>query len=392
MTAPREISWSHRGRIPSLDGIRAVSIAFVLVAHTIGTGLVPMNARMAGVAGDLGVRAFFVLSGFLITTLLVRELDARGTISLLSFYLRRSFRIFPAFYAYLIVLAVLALTGAIVLRDNDLLAAASYTTNFHADRSWWTGHLWSLAVEEQFYVLWPLVLVTLGLVRAWQFAIVAVLAAPMLRVALWHLWPEQRALADQVFPCVFDAVATGCLLAFAAPRLGRSSRVARIFDSRWFWPASAACLMPLAIRQPDLRYGLAMTLANLAIAAVILRCVARPDSAVSRVLERRPLVWLGSISYSLYVWQQLFLDRHSSAWIHEFPLNLVAAFAAAIACHYAVERPFLKLSARSSVARQPAALSALGRPHAVLDVSGEAQTPLRARHSGQFRAPSHADT
>jgi peptidoglycan/LPS O-acetylase OafA/YrhL len=363
---PRGFSWLRRGRIPALDGLRAVSIALVLVAHAIGTGFLPMSKRGSGVAADIGVRSFFVLSGFLITTLLLRELEQRKTISLWGFYVRRAFRIFPAFYAFLFVVGVLALIGPVELLHYDLLAAATYTTNFHTERSWWTGHLWSLAVEEQFYVVWPLVLGMLGLMRAWWFAGIAILAAPILRVGLWYLSPTHRDLVDQAFPCVFDSLATGCLLAFAAPRLARSPRIARFFDSRWFWLVGVAIVVPLIVRNPLLRYGAAMTIANFAIAAVIVRCAARPHSRASRMLERRGFVWVGTLSYSLYLWQQLFLNRHSDLWLHQFPVNIGLALLAATGCHYLIEKPLLRFAARW---RTHETSAVLGPPHEVLDVS-----------------------
>jgi peptidoglycan/LPS O-acetylase OafA/YrhL len=364
---PRGFSWLRRGRIPALDGLRAVSIALVLIAHAIGTGVLQASPRTSGLAGDIGVRSFFVLSGFLITTLLLRELEQRGTISLWGFYVRRAFRIFPAFYAFLFVIGALALIGPLELLEYDLLAAASYTTNFHAERSWWTGHLWSLAVEEQFYVVWPLVLVMLGVFRAWWFAGVAIVVAPMLRVALWYLSPAHRDLVDQAFPCVFDALATGCLLAFAAPRIARSQRCARLLDSRWFWLVVLVALAPLLIRNPLLRFGAAMTMANFAIAAIILRCAARPHSRVSRVLERPTIVWVGTLSYSLYLWQQMFLNRHSDLWMNQFPINIGLAVLAATACHYLIEKPMLRFADRWRMKEAPS--SALGAPHEVLDVS-----------------------
>ncbi len=374
---PRGFSWQRRGRIPALDGIRAISIALVLCAHAIGTRHVPMNPRLSGFAGDIGVRAFFVLSGFLITTLLLREREQRGSISLWGFYVRRAFRIFPAFYAYLIVVSLLAVFGVVSLRENDLLAAASYTTNFHADRSWWTGHLWSLAVEEQFYVLWPLVLITLGLMRAWWFAAAALVGAPFVRMALWHFLPAHRDLVDQAFPCVFDAIATGCLLAFAARALNGSARCARVLDSRWFWPVALLAIAPMLITNPHVRYGLGMTAANLGIAAIILRCVSRPASRASRVLERPTLVWVGTLSYSLYLWQQLFLNRHADLWINHFPVNIVAALVAATACHYLIERPVLRMNPLRREVDVPAReLSALGRADQILDVTAH-QAELR---------------
>src|SRR5438105_858055 len=116
-------------RIPTLDGLRAVSIVLVLFSHTLGTGVVPM-LHHAHVFGSTGVRTFFVLSGFLITTLLVREHERHGRISLRGFYVRRAFRIFPAFYVYLAVIGVLVAAGAIVVSTRDLVFAGTYTMNF----------------------------------------------------------------------------------------------------------------------------------------------------------------------------------------------------------------------------------------------------------------------
>ena len=97
---------------------------------------------------NFGVRVFFVISGFLITMLLLKEEAKTGTISLRNFYIRRVFRIFPAFYAYFAVIAVCSLAGYIVVNHSDLLAAAFYVMNFRFHPSWYLGHLWSLSVEE----------------------------------------------------------------------------------------------------------------------------------------------------------------------------------------------------------------------------------------------------
>jgi peptidoglycan/LPS O-acetylase OafA/YrhL len=363
-----------------------VSISLVLLAHAIGTGVLPMSGRASHIASDLGVRSFFVLSGFLITTLLMREHKQAGRISLFEFYMRRAYRIFPAFYSYLFIAGVLAAVGFIELLPGDLLSAATYTTNFHGERSWWIGHLWSLAVEEQFYVLWPLLLVVLGFARAWAAAIVAILVAPVLRVVVWFHVPQYRDLADQAFPLVFDALATGCCLALLMPQLARSERAARALRSRWFWPVAALGLAPLLVTNPWFRHGVAMSSANLAIAAIIVRCVSQPRSAVSQFLERRPLVWLGGLSYSLYLWQQLFLNRHSELWLHQFPINVGFAVLAAVGCHYLIEQPFLRLSARRRAAAEERAttgLAVLGPPNEIIDVSAARASQIaRARKTG----------
>ncbi|MEO7329892.1 MAG: acyltransferase, partial [Minicystis sp.] len=147
-------------RIPSLDGLRAISILVVLFGHMAGTrnfAFSFLDRLPTSELANFGVRVFFVISGFLITRLLFEEHARSGTVSLRGFYLRRTLRIFPAFYVFVAVVLVLDRLGKITLLPYDALTALTYTMNFHptASRSWQVGHLWSLSVEEQFYLLWP---------------------------------------------------------------------------------------------------------------------------------------------------------------------------------------------------------------------------------------------
>ena len=131
-------------RIASLDGLRALSIALVLTSHLAGTQNFLLARGTLATYGDfgyLGVRVFFVISGFLITSLLLEEHRRSHTISLRGFYLRRSFRIFPAFIVYLLAVVLLQALGQLHLRDGDLFHAATYTTNYHYQRSWHLGFL-----------------------------------------------------------------------------------------------------------------------------------------------------------------------------------------------------------------------------------------------------------
>jgi hypothetical protein len=142
---------SMRGdRIPSLDGLRAISIGLVLFGHLLGTSgfFLPLEANKHLALGELGVRVFFVISGFLITNLLLTELAAAGRIHIGRFYLRRTFRIFPPYYVFILVLALAALARWIELAPGDLFHTLTYTSNYDATRSWNVGHTWSLSVEE----------------------------------------------------------------------------------------------------------------------------------------------------------------------------------------------------------------------------------------------------
>ena len=200
-------------RIPSLDGLRAISIAMVIFGHLVGTRGFPIT-RLHYDFGNLGVRVFFVISGFLITHLLLKEQAKIGVISLAGFYKRRALRIFPAFYAYLFVVVALTHFGVIDVSRGDALAAASYTMNYHPVRAWQVGHLWSLSVEEQFYLLWPATLAFLGCRRAAWVAGAWLFIAPLVRAWAYH---THSATIDESFGTVADALAIGCLFAIVRP-------------------------------------------------------------------------------------------------------------------------------------------------------------------------------
>jgi len=333
------------GRIPTLDGLRAISIALVLFGHVMGTGAVPMIPH-TGMVAVTGVRTFFVISGFLITTLLLREREKHGRISLRGFYWRRAFRIFPPFYVYLAVVGVLCVLELISVSGRDFTFAATYTMNFHEHRAWWLGHLWSLAVEEQFYLIWPLTLVLFGARRAVYVAVVAILAAPVLRVAAWYGWPSIGGLTDQAFPFVFDALATGCLLALLRPELEANALYRAVVLARWFWIIPMLCVGSLVWEHPWFELGLSTSAANIGIALAVHRCVWKPDGLVGRALERPLPVFIGTLSYSLYLWQQLFVNRHAHAWWCQFPANIGFAGIVALLSYFMIEKPALRLGRR----------------------------------------------
>ncbi|HEY0252534.1 MAG TPA: acyltransferase, partial [Kofleriaceae bacterium] len=193
------------GRIATLDGLRAISIVVVLFAHLVGTRNMPAIGHTEWV-GEVGVRTFFIISGFLITTLLLREREKTGDVSLKAFYVRRVFRIMPAFYTYIAVFAALTMIGWVAIARVDFAYAIAYIMNFHEHHGWELGHLWSLAVEEQFYFIWPVAFVLLGTRGALKFALGAVIAAPILRVATLKLAPELSNYLDTAFPFVFDSI------------------------------------------------------------------------------------------------------------------------------------------------------------------------------------------
>jgi peptidoglycan/LPS O-acetylase OafA/YrhL len=172
-----------RTRIPSLDGVRAISILLVIAGHWTETHTTGVKADIAGAFANLGVRIFFVLSGYLITRLLLEEQATTGEISLRQFYLRRARRILPASLFFMLTVFIWYHRE---LRWQHALAALLYVTNFDPGHPWFLGHLWSLSVEEQFYFLWPAVF------KKWQAHRAPILGSDRLRADLSHSLPPRR--------------------------------------------------------------------------------------------------------------------------------------------------------------------------------------------------------
>jgi len=341
---------SASGRIPGLDGLRAASIVLVLLGHLAGTRNFLTLASFAplGDLGNLGVSVFFVISGYLITTLLLNEQARDGRVNLGAFYARRAWRILPAAGTYLAVLALVAsVTSGARLSSSDWLHALTFTMNYHQERDWWVGHLWSLSVEEQFYLLWPAAVGVLGRVGGLWLAGSAVVIAPVWRVFVWVLWPDARGGLGETFPTVMDAIAVGCVLAGSASWL---------VDRAWYrWilrPRPLAVIVGVVLgcnalaRHPWFFLPFGMTLRSVGIALIVHAAILQSNEPVASLLDRAGLRWLGRMSYSLYLWQQPFLNRHSHSTLAAFPVNLGGAFVCAILSFVWIEAPALRLRDR----------------------------------------------
>ena len=326
-------------RIPSLDGLRAISISLVVVGHW---AELRYHSDVAGAFANLGVRIFFVISGYLITTLLLKEYGKSSTIGLREFYVRRAYRILPAAIVFMLPVFVIFWHE---LRWYHMAAAALYLANFDFAHPWFLGHLWSLSVEEQFYFLWP------GVLRKWYRHRVAILVgvvafSPLYRVAC-HLL-QLHGKADETFPAVGDILAIGCLLAILAPRMPR-------IKASW----AVAMVVPVAVVPVylgALRFHVTAVmlfvlwpLMRVSIAGLLLHVVQRPYW----ILNVRPVVWLGKISYSLYLWQQLFAySSHPRPWYFVlFPIVLASA------SYYLVEQPMLRVRERNAFRKTESVLA-----------------------------------
>jgi peptidoglycan/LPS O-acetylase OafA/YrhL len=327
------------GHLPTLDGWRAVAILLVIVSHQPQV----TSPRVKGL-GPVGVSLFFGLSGLLICNRLLAERRRHGRIDLGGFYVRRAARILPPALAYLAVLAALTAAGVLVITGHELRACLLFYRNY-AGGGWYTDHFWSLAVEEHFYLAFPALLVLTGPRRCAAAAVGLALAVTAWRWAdgRWGLvtgtpgWPRPYFRTD----CRLDELLLGCAAALVAERYA---------DRLHGWPAQAAGAVGLALLAARVAGA---PVPGLALAALVpwalLGTVVRPRAPLGRVLDWAPLAWVGRMSYSLYLWQQLFFTcygRNRAAelgWLQDWPWNALALLACAAASHYLLERPLTRL-------------------------------------------------
>ncbi|HXF41789.1 MAG TPA: acyltransferase [Blastocatellia bacterium] len=338
--------------IPALDGLRAVAVFLVIIGH-FGFVMVP---------GGHGVMIFFVLSGFLITWLLLKENERTGKISLGAFYKRRTLRIFPAFYAYwLMMVTLLVATGRAVLWPHAwsaLLYTSNYYSAINGDPNNGFSHTWSLAIEEQFYLLWPFLFLMLrGNLRRMTIFLAGLIGAVWIhRAILCYEFRIDQAYIYAAFDTRLDELMVGCLLAVLLKR-GSLANVWRTISSNVLLPVVTIALLAISIyageayidRYRDV-FGFAIE--PLLFAILIVQMIALSSTRTWSWTEWRTIKFLGRISYSLYLYQQLTLHavRHA---LEAYPVvvQLSAAIAVTIVLatisHYLIERPFLKLKSDS---------------------------------------------
>jgi peptidoglycan/LPS O-acetylase OafA/YrhL len=341
--------------LPTLDGWRALSIALVILHHSQIQSQVPIAGALLqslSNAGEVGVELFFAISGLLICSRLLEEETRLGQISVKSFYIRRCFRILPAAFFYLLVIAILAAFHIIPLLPVDWFGALFFFRNYamvfeymhHSPLAlhWYTGHFWSLSMEEHFYLVLPGVLVIFKRTRRW------ILLGFIVAVALWrfvvaHVMQNNYQINFRTDTHV-DALFIPAVIALLLYPLLRN-RVAR----RWIPAWSVPILLALEIVLLRIRVPLFTTLQATVIPLLILSTVLHPGSIPGRVLEMKPIRWIGWISYSLYLWQQLFFGANfvssppGLAALREKPINFVALLVCASFSYYLVEKPFIRL-------------------------------------------------
>lgn len=344
----------------SLQGLRGCAILAVILNHAIG---VPQAGSPAAFVlaplyslGGTGVALFFVLSGFLITGILTRELGRTGRVSIARFYERRIFRIWPAFYVYLATVAVLALTAVIAVRPGEIIASGLFVWNYApgTDTSW-LQHTWSLAVEEQFYLIWPLVLLLLKPKRSFWVAASIVAISPLIRVVTYRFTDAAtHGQLWQMFHVRADSLLVGCLIALGAAVYPDQLHKFQRWLLRWRLHWVAAVVSVAVPVLPDYLGGgfnlvAGYSAQNVALGIVLLGAL-EETSKFARGLSWRPLLFVGLISFSLYLWQEPFLV--SIPALQKLPaVGVLLAFVAATISYFGIERPFLRIKDRRAAMR-----------------------------------------
>jgi peptidoglycan/LPS O-acetylase OafA/YrhL len=328
---------AHPGHVPSLDGLRAVSVALVVFGHLVNDHLFP---------GGLGVLIFFVISGFLITRLMIIEFRKAGTVNLRKFYERRMLRLYPAVATF----AVVASIGYLIFARSKFnvwepLSALFYFANYFYNIRELYGppttmpfsQFWSLSIEEHYYAFFPIILLWSRAApkRLIVVALIACASSLLLRLGYAIAWPDllDKHLAYSHTETRIDSIAAGVLIAAAAETI-RGREILRWLTSPIpVVTAALTTLFCLLFRDPFFRETIRYTLLNAATATIICAVVFSDRYRPANWLLNSALfVWIGELSYSLYVWH----EATAQALIALMPsaphlLRIVIIFAAVIA-------------------------------------------------------------
>jgi peptidoglycan/LPS O-acetylase OafA/YrhL len=376
---------------PELDGLRFFAFLAVYLNHTFQFGVTGHHQHMpdalahalgtVGMAGAFGVDLFFALSAYLITELLLRERQARGRLDVKAFYVRRILRIWPLYFLFLLLARVLAMA----VKSEELSWGELFFFAFFSGNWAYAAHpvvtiaapLWSVSVEEQFYLLWPWAVRRGSARRIALFAVGLVAVGVALRLALashgiYEQWISKGSLTR------VDGIAAGVLLAVALrgrmPRLGTAARLALLAAglATLLWIAATFDLFvpPFDV----LHEALGWPLVALACTAVLVSALGA-EGFPFRLLASRPVVYLGRISYGLYVFHQLGLlvsgdafPRYAEerpAWVLHLLVGLGLTVLLAAGSYRWIEQPFLRLKQRFTIVRsRPDAPPSSLAPHA----------------------------
>ena len=358
-SGPRiSVATARAGYLPTLDGWRAIATLAVIFFHDRHYSFGPVGTGWLFEHGNNGVDLFFAISGLLICWRLLEEEKAFGEISLRNFYIRRAFRILPPALMFLGAVGILSLMGVFQIGLREWLGALFFFHNYSSllghlgMDSIFLDHFWSLAVEEHFYLILP---ATLALTRN-RFRITALVSMTLLTEVhrLYVLQSRTWIFVGHHTDVCLDYLMIPALLAVIA-----QSRKVRERLTRWLrvWPLLLIAVVVLIIGWSGSLWQ--VTASAILMPMMLLGSVLNPHGYLARALEWPPLLYLGRISYSIYLWQELFFIGHFYRGVFPLgnlertPLRFAATLALAMASYHFVERPLIKVGHRLAPPASP---------------------------------------
>lgn len=334
-------------RIPSLDGFRAVSIILVLFCHSRYFEGFPYYLFDFAKQCDVGVTVFFVISGYLITSLLIKEHDSRKNIAIKSFFIRRSFRIIPVFLIYIVFIICVDHFLNLGLTKNNIIHSLTFTTNFDPAPNWYLGHLWSLAVEEQFYIFWPLLFLYFNK-HMKVIVVLLIVYSSLIRILVYRYDLSLFYLLNGFFT-KSDSIMIGALASLL--NLKSLSIFMKKSLINYFLQLIAILLIVLFVfssahgKLGIIALPLGNTIISISIMYIILSYVHPKENYIYKALNSKFFTHIGILSYSIYIWQQFFIFKNV-ALLNKFPFNILTIYIVAYISYNFFEKPFLKIKER----------------------------------------------
>jgi peptidoglycan/LPS O-acetylase OafA/YrhL len=316
VSIPKSLNYPY---IPVLDGFRGIAIIAVIISHAILD--TPASKYFIG---KMGVEIFFVLSGFLITTLLLKESINTGSVSFKNFFIRRSLRIIPVAYLFLLVLVLLNYIFKLNISAWSVIASALFVKNLPLNYvgDWCTGHFWTLAVEEQFYIIFPFLLIY-NINHYLKVTLLLIIIVPVFQYVGYNnigLFYSNHILHKSIFLIInlFGNGTTSILIGSLLSVCMFKGLLPDTNNNKYLSLSVLVLAMLFRITFGDLVHSTTVTstVFSLAIAFVIYICVINKSDVLNSDLNKKIFLKIGVLSYSIYIWQQLFI--YQQPWKNAF--------------------------------------------------------------------------
>ncbi len=336
--------------IKGFDSLRAISIIMVMISHLLPAGYDFYETRLwIVVSGDTGVRIFFTLSGFLITTLLIKEKEKKGFINFKSFFARRFIRLLPPLLLFYCTIALFMTTGDIQSTWIGFYFSLLYLYNF-VPHNYYTvelGHTWSLAVEEQYYLIWPFLINSFQKTK--KITIIVTLLLLLCSLA-YFIFPRleitQHYHTSRWFIPAAAPIFIGSLVAIFNQKKAKKWTLLFYKNTTFILLAFALFLYPLY--SPTNLLPFTPILQAVGVSIFLIWILYNQNHTFTKILNNPPLQYIGKISYGIYVYQGFFLRTGpgGNLAVQHFPMNIILVFIIAILSYEFYEKKLMKLKVR----------------------------------------------